>query len=496
MDVKAGLPVAAAAFPNYPNAKAWRDSFMGFYNEWLDKYDRKDVPELNTKGGRWTENIACYVGQCFTALQVSQKALMAYDGTSLGQNPQLLALIRWMRDSFMSPHDGVRMIPPEGAHSASFTPGEHFWKAFFQLCQDIARDDPQLALEMHWIETNGKEGKKPDIRSALYTDYGPVLHHDFGGEHESYAHMQNIFGLDYRWGHAGIVYYGAKNKAWSVNTMETNGDKFNVNEVTAFNVNGDGLATGPTNQLLYDFDFAQFYRQTGKETDAYRARGLMLLRDDYLVLSDEVADATVSGTFNWVSVYDLPQIYQLKPGTAAQDSISRDPQPPRRGAPDRMGKVRSYSGTGDFLTVVAPAEVKAEAASFGAVVNGEYVFASQKPVEVSQTGASFSGTYGYARPSQLALFQGTSIGLGGFELRREGGDFGVSASVEKNGIAGRIVGRSGGKIFVVPPKGLEAAKASVTIDGQAVPHTLDQGAIIFPVEIQQKDGLKNYEITF
>ena len=72
----------------------------------------------------------------------------------------------------------------------------------------------------------------------------------------------------------------------------------------------------------------------------------------------------------------------------------------------------------------------------------------------------------------------------------------MSASVEKNGIAGRIVGRSGGKIFVVPPKGLEAAKASVTIDGQAVPHTLDQGAIIFPVEIQQKDGLKNYEITF
>ncbi len=118
MDVKATIPVACATFPKYPRAKMWRDSFMSYYNEWLDRYDRKDVPELNTKGGRWTENIACYVGQCFSALQVSQESLKAYDGTSLGQNPQLLTLIRWMRDSFMSPHDGVRMIPPEGAHSA------------------------------------------------------------------------------------------------------------------------------------------------------------------------------------------------------------------------------------------------------------------------------------------------------------------------------------------------------------------------------------------
>ncbi len=50
-------------------------------------------------------------------------------------------------------------------------------------------------------------------------------------------------------------------------------------------VHGQGLAEAPTDQLLYDFDFAQFYRQPGREGDDYRARALMLLRDDYLVVS-------------------------------------------------------------------------------------------------------------------------------------------------------------------------------------------------------------------
>jgi hypothetical protein len=496
MDAKPILPVMSAAFPNHPQAKEWRDSFMDFYNEWLEDYDRKDQPEINNKGGRWTENISCYVGQCFVGLATSQSALKAYDGTSLGKNPQLLMLIRWMRDSFMSPQDGVRLIPPEGAHSTSFDSGQNFRLTFFQLCADLAPDDPLLAQQMKWIETNGKEGKKPDLHSALYTDYGPVFRYHFGGPNESYAHMQNINGLSYRWHGAGVMFYGAKGKVWSANTRETDGDEFTWDEISAFNVKEQGLRTGPTDQLLYDFDFAQFYRQAGQADDDYGARGVMLLRDDYLVLSDEVKSPDVAGTFNWVSVYDLPQIYQLKPGVPGVDKISHDPQPPRKGGPDRIGHLRSYSGTGDFLTVIAPAVVTALATPFGATVNGEYVFASQKPEDITQGTATFSGTYGYARANQLALFQGTKIGLDGFELSRNGGDFGASAELQGKKIQGRIVGRSGGKISIIPPKGLDLAKASVVFDGKKLPHAVEQGAITFSFDIAQRDGLKNYEIAF
>ena len=474
---------------------------MGWYDEWLDRYERKDIPELNTKGGRWTENISCYVGQCFTALQVSQECLKAFDGTSLGKNPQLLTLIRWMRDSFMSPHDGVRLIPPEGAHSFAFDFSQDFATVFFKFCAELSADDPTLAAEMRWIRTNGKEGTRPDIRSELFTDYGPVFHHDFGGAHESYAHMQNVYGSNYRWGGAGVVYYGAKGKVWSYNNAETNGDDYDINSISCFNVKKQGLAAGPTDQLLYDFDFAQFYRQPGlvrpgNQPAPYLARGVMLLRDDYLVLSDEVRDQEVPGTFNWVNVYDLPQIYQLKPGAPVVNAVARDPQPPREGNPDRIGNVRSYSGKGDFLTVIAPVAVQAAAKPFGATVNGEYVFASQQPEEITEGAAAFSGTYGYARANQLALFQGTKIGLNGFELRREGGDFGVSAALDGKRIAGHIVGRSGGKIFILPPHGLAAESATVTFDGKPLPHDVEQGAIVFSVEIAQKDGRKNYEVAF
>jgi len=496
MDTKQAIPFAVATFSTHPKAKFWRDSYMDFYNEWLDKYERKDVPELNTKGGRWTENIACYVGQCFVGLAPDQILLKWYDGTELTKNPQLPMLIRWMRDSLMSPNDGVRMIPPEGAHSFNFEPDRIGRKVLFQLCKEIADAAPQLSAEMHWMETNGKEGTKPDVHSALFTDYGVVFHHDFGGPHESYAHMQNITGIDYRWSGAGVVYYGARNKVWSYNTAETNGDEFDWNQISAFNVKGKGLAPGPTDQLLYDFDFAQFYRQPGADGDAYVARSLMLLRDDYLVISDEVRDDKVPGTFNWATIYDPPQIYQVKPGAPVQEKVTRDPQPVHAGNPDRTGKVFSYTGKGDFLTVVAPGAVKTESTRSGVIVNGEYVFASQNPEDIKQGTASFAGTYGYARPNQLALFQGTRIGIDDFELRRDGGDFGVSAAADQMRITGRIVGRKGGTISIVPPKTLFPGKAVVTINGVTVPHNLQNGAITFPVEIGQADGMKNYEIAF
>ena len=62
-------------------------------------------------------------------------------------------------------------------------------------------------------------------------------------------------------------------------------------------------------------------------------------------------------------------------------------------------------------------------------------------------------------------------------------------------ISGRIVGRKGGKLEIVPPTGFDPAKAIVTFDGKTVPHTVQQGAIVFSFDIAQKDGMKIYTIT-
>ena len=324
-----------------------------------------------------------------------------------------------------------------------------------------------------------------------------MLHHDFGGPRESYAHLQVLSGPGYRWGNAGILYYGAKNKAWSYNNEETNGDEFQWNAVTAFTVDGKGLARRPSDQLLYDFDFVQFYRQPGEPDDAYVARAIMLVRDDYLVVSDEVATDRTPGKFTWASVFALPEIHQLKPAASAVESESHDKLPRRKEAPpDRKGRVLSYQGMGDFLTVVAPEALTAKATEYGALVDGENVFVSPKGATVSEHGVIFEGTYGYARANQFALFKGTAIGRDGFILRREGGDFGVSASASKNRVTGRIVGRSGGKISLTVPEGFAEGPPRVTFDGRDVPHTVENGAIAFSFEIAQSEGGKPYEITW
>jgi len=529
IDVKATLPLAVATFPNHPHAKMWRDEFMRFYDDWLEDYTRKGDPELNTLGGRWTENIACYTGTCFIALQFCQRCLKYYDGTSLGKNPRLLEVIHWMRDSIMSPHDGVRLVPPQGAHSRNFEPvglSGSPREPFFRLCESLSEDDPQLAAEMRWIETNGAEGKRPDVRSKLFADYGHVFSHDFGGPHESYAHLQNING-GYRWGAAGIVYYGARGKVWTYNTQEANGDDLNLRLNSAFMTLGKreekvavkekstapnrlpnwiapdpraipgkddkGLARGKTDQLLYDFGFAQFYRQlSADDTAAYRARAVMLLRDDYLVVADEVASAKTPGIFSWASIYDLPDIFQLKPGVEGYCIEDHE------GLSDnRIAKVKAFQGEGDFLTVVAPpgGVTKAEAKNFGALVNGEQVFASQKPIEIKEGNVTFAGTYGYARKNQIALFQGTKIRLDDLGLTCDGGDFGASAEVKDGKIVGRLVGKSGGKLSITPPTGFfKNNKATVLIDGKPVPSTTQNNTVTFAVEIAQRDGLKYYEI--
>ena len=159
--------------------------------------------------------------------------------------------------------------------------------------------------------------------------------------------------------------------------------------------------------------------------------------------------------------------------------------------------------------MVSPQPVKAEAAPFGAIINGnEFIFCSdtEQRHDVRPPGAAgklaFDGTYGYARENQLALFAGTQIKLNGFGLRREGGDFGASADAcDPRGspgdrIVGRVAGREGGTLCIAPPARLNSNAPEATIDGQPVPCVVRDGEIRFDVTISLRDGCKEFEIKF
>ncbi|MDQ3621876.1 MAG: hypothetical protein M3463_05205, partial [Verrucomicrobiota bacterium] len=321
MDVKQVLPLACATFPNHPDAKKWRASFMGYFREWLAAYQREADARHNAAGGRWTENIACYSGAALLPLLHSHVALQRYDQTDLLAHPRMHAWVRWYRDAMMSPHEGQRYVPPEGAHADSFDPNNArgFWPVLFDVARRMKNSAPALSEEMRWIETNGREGKKPAVASMLIKDHGPFLRHDFGGPDEAYLHLMQISGRwNYRWGDGSdVLYYGAKNKIWSYNGREDAGDEFNLNNVSSFSVGGKGLGRRDTDQPLYDFGFAQFYRAMANPNAGgkagYKSRGMMMVRGDYVVLSDEV-EGEPEGQLVWANAWEMPQIYQLKPG--------------------------------------------------------------------------------------------------------------------------------------------------------------------------------------
>ncbi|HUW32129.1 MAG TPA: hypothetical protein VM223_11000, partial [Planctomycetota bacterium] len=511
MDVKHTIPIACAVLHDHPHAKQWRQSFQKFFDEWIATYQRDPDPEHNAIGGRWTENIACYSGTALVATLHCHKALRKFDGgrpgrTDLLDHPRIRSWIAWYLNAMMSPHEGVRLVPPEGAHSRALEPGnEHsYHSALFEIARLMKNSAPELSEQMRWIETNGREGTKPPLWSVLVADYGPVLRYDFGGPHESYLHLMQIAGpWNYRWGQGhSVLYYGAKNTACSHNTMEEAGDEWKFDNITSFTVGGRGLGRRATDQPLYDFGFAQFYRALAGDNSPCVARGMMLLRDDYIVLHDDVK-GDAEGKLVWSSVYGFPQIYQLKPGardpqgSPFTEATSTDPPPRPNAKPPRTARIRRYAGKGDFLTVVAPQPVKAEATPFGAVVNGnEFILCADANQRQDDGKLAFDGTFGYGREGQLALFEGTRIKLNGFGLRREGGDFGASADATGKGITGRVAGREGGTLCVTPPARLNSKNPKVTIDGRPVPCTMRDGEIRFDVTISLRDGCKEFEIQF
>jgi hypothetical protein len=223
----------------------------------------------------------------------------------------------------------------------------------------------------------------------------------------------------------------------------------------------------------------------------------MMLRDDYLVLYDQV-EGDAPGQFVWASALEFPQIYQLLPGAKFVETTRVEPEADRPLVfPGRMVRIRRYAGRGDFLTVVAPRFVAAHRAEHGAILNhDERVFCSAAPLRHHDDHAAFEGTAGYARPKQLAIFEGRQIALDGFALKLEGGDFGASADATGATIVGRFAGHAGGTITVAPPAGFNVERAKVRVAGQPVAAKIGNGSITFEIAITQSAGCRPYEIAF
>ncbi len=486
MQVKQTMAIACGVFPNHPHAKRWRDSFVKFYKEWLEVYGRTSDAGHNALGGRWTENIACYSGTSLQAVLRCAKGLEIHDGTDLLDHPMLRDWVGWYLQSFMSPHSGARRVPPEGAHAGALAVGGPYWKDLFEIARRLKRTAPELSMQMQWIDTAGKAGRKPNLKSVLIRDYGPVFRHDFGGPREAYAHLMQLGGrYNYRWsmGH-GTVYYGARDQNWSYNGSEANGDSFNAGGVSMFSVGGQGLGWHASDQPLYDFGFAQFYRAVADpklaEKTGYLSRGLLLLRDEGLMIYDDVRENT-AGQFSWNNSGQLPHIAQLLPGAVP--------------AGDSTESARHYRGKGDFLTLVSPLPRKARRTPFGAVIgNSEYVLWCDRPIVHADRQLAFRGSVGYARAGELALFEGTELRLGKFSIAREGGDFGISAALRGRRVIGRLAGRHGGQVHIAPPVAFDSKHVKATLSGRGLPVIVDEGKIHFAVEVKQADGTREFAI--
>lgn len=103
------------------------------------------------------------------------------------------------------------------------------------------------------------------------------------------------------------VFYASKHNRWSWNGEEDSegGSTFDLRKLNAASVSGDAILNpGPIRNVLYDFDFAQFYKVPNGSSGKYLSRGVMMVRDEYLAVYDDLADtgcttACPVATFNW-----------------------------------------------------------------------------------------------------------------------------------------------------------------------------------------------------
>lgn len=523
-DVLAVVAALPFLFPNHPDAHRMADHFERATALNLKYHLRPDVPSWQAQGGRWTENLACYVwGPVELLVLFGHLLRQFFDGHNRLARPETSALGYWLLNTLSGPmhrHGDRRTLPPQGAHAHGKEPS----RALRVLGQELANYDPLLAEYLLWAAPPSTEereprrpnnydiwshlqsgdwaentGTDPELESAKFTGYGFVLRAAVGTPDEVTVYLQQLdAGPNYRWGRAarggnGVVYYYAAGCRYSSNNVEDVGDwvRGDVERCTNFGVRKSGgyRELGPyrsvgMNELtepMYNFGFAQFARVHAGASAApdYAARSVLLSGADYFVLFDEVRDG-VEGRFSWFVDADeqFPTIVQLVPGADATP-VRPESNPDGRDNVDHPWQPTSgryYDGTGSFLTVVSHLdEIRARATSYGCVVAArgreDLVFCAATPQKYGDAhGVTFDGTSGLVRDHpgdyyEAALFAGTHVGVPGFAATTDG-TLAISVSTDGS-LHGEVSTPESSTAILRGPA--DAAEFSFYLDSQLLP---------------------------
>lgn len=461
------------------------------YRDWLTRYEtamarnlkyhiRPAVEKWNALGGRWTENIGCYM---FAMLHCTVEICSVIYHTTGGEMPllyehfkPLLAFLVNMQA--VENRQGRRLYMPHGAHSCTGEFGGDFGHGYFpcmiQLADMCRYYEPLLSEyilynyrrqedfdgvftkistwkhDSYHVRAKNEGGTPPDLYSCKYTGLGYMMRNAVNTDEEMLVFLQQLDeGPNYRWGRAaqggcGELYYYANRRKYTDHSPEDVGDenKGDVQACTNFGVLIDheykSVGRNELTEPLMDFDFIQYARVNAGEYSQpyYRYRSVMMVENQYIAVYDAVADRMQYGRFTWAQnqTDDFPVIWNVKPGVQGVDgtggySVDKHPTYNFQCAPCRT---KVFDGAGDFLTVVThlrnyggePHIYAAKRTDYGCEVGFPYrqdkIFNGQAKTHFNDGVCAFEGYVGYQTqtPSELrmAIFDGEYIAKDGVSL--------------------------------------------------------------------------------
>lgn len=523
------------------------------FDAWMARYEkgiarnfkyhiRPAVEEWAASGGRWTENVGCYMMGMLQCVAADCAVIRALSG---GEIPFLYPHIRAFADflvQILRPENeaGRRLYGPHGAHAATGEFGGKFGHGFclgmIQFADMLRYYDPLASEYLSYnfrrpadfagvLESAGISGRSyaphtenlggtpPALGSRKFTGFGYVLRSRPNTDDEMCVILQQIDeGPNYRWGRAadggcGELYYLAGHKSYTDHAPEAVGDE-NTGDVQACTNFGvlvgheyKSVGRSELTEPLMDFGFVQYARVNAGPHGAphYRYRSVMMVENRYIAVYDAVADAFQYGRFVWAqnAKDDFPVIWNLRPGVVPYETtdtapVDRPPEYRYKGA----GRQRVFDGQGDFFTIVTHLRdynderliYGADKKEYGAAVrfpqHTEYVFCDAARCAADEDGVAFDGYVGYAAETygetRLAIFSGRFVSAGRLSLRIPYEE-NVRRGMSAVLTAGTVCGRAVFGAAGEAHVACDGLSGRVWIDGAPAPFRIEDGAYVFTV---------------